>query len=211
MNATNSNYFLDTISLLRNTEEMLLFQSIPSIPDEAAGDVMLFLETEYDNERLEYPYVPPSFDAAAALWAAKTVYHAAQLILYRMHKEEALADLLPAYQGTITPSAILSADLCLRFIKVLLVQIKRIDPEDTIIAHLETHLVRWHYSGIGYPMPEEQLQWDIIHSDPCLKQLYIDRIIQTKDKHLATLPALRADVLASMGDFIHHYWKELII
>src|SRR5215217_4409362 len=211
MNATNSNYFFDTISLLRSREEVLLFQSVPSVSDEDAGDVVLFLEAEYDNECLEYPNIPPFFDAAAAVWAAKTIYHAAQLILYRMHKEEALGSLLPAYQGAITPSAILSADLCLRFVKVLLTHIKRIDPEDAIIPHLEAHLVSWHYSGIGYQMPVEQLQWDTIHSNACLKQLYIDRIIQTKDKQLATLPMLKEEVLASMGHFINHYWKEVII
>ena len=51
------------------------------------------------------------FNKDAALWAAKTIYIAAQLMLYRENKSVELAKLLPDYNGEINASSILSSRL----------------------------------------------------------------------------------------------------
>ena len=133
-------YFLKMIRTLRQQEEIMLYGNILQVTDAEAREVVVFLEKEYEAEALNYPYSIPSFDDTAALWAAKTVYIAAQLILYRETKNEALPLILPDFTGDVTPAAILSCDLCLRFLPTMIVQLKAIDSEDELIQVLENLL-----------------------------------------------------------------------
>ncbi len=171
--------------------------------------VIHFLASEYEKECLEYPFIPPGYDGKAALWAAQIVFFASQLLLYRRNKDSEITSILPDYPEEITPGAILSADLCLRFLPEISRKAKEIDTDDALVAVLETHLQTWHYSGIGYPLKNDVLSFDIIFSDKCLKQVYINRIIEQKSVLLAGIPLLKREVMASMGNFGHYFWKEL--
>ena len=74
-------YFLKMIQALRQHEEIVLYQNVLNISEIEAAEVGAFLEFEYKQESLSYPQLIPYFDPIAALWSAKTVYLAAQLIL----------------------------------------------------------------------------------------------------------------------------------
>lgn len=203
-----TNYFLDTLRNLREHEEVLLFGNILNISEDDTADTMEFLRAEYRNESLEYPYEVPPFDSAVALWAAKTVYLAAQLLLYRENKSADLESLLPDFNGELNSSTILSCDLCLRFLPGIIIQLKLIDSEDKLIQVLEQKLTVWHYSGITYPLEIDKLDFQITTSDECLKQLYIDRIIANRKIHLAKHLAYKDGVAASMGIFANEFWNE---
>ncbi|GAB2813600.1 hypothetical protein GCM10027043_11710 [Ferruginibacter profundus] len=167
------------------------------------------LAIEYDTEVLNYPFTAPPFNATAALWAAKTTYTICQLILYRENKASELPQLLPLYPHAIDAGAMLSADLCLRFLPQVLKDTKNIDPDDALITLAEEQLQQWHYSGIGYPLKITAINFDGITDNECVLQLYINRVIQKKDLQRAQLPLLYEKIKAAMGMYSSRFWKEL--
>jgi hypothetical protein len=177
--------------------------------DEDDELVKALLQIEYDAESQNYPFTAPAFNADAALWAAKTIYTSCQLILYRENKAEELPQLLPSYANTIDAPAILSADLCLRFLPQVLQSTKNIDPEDSLVEVAEKHIQQWHYSGIGYALKESDPDMEIISANECLLQLYTDRVIQKKDLQRAQLPLLNKQIKAAMGIYDSRFWKTL--
>jgi hypothetical protein len=168
--------------------------------------VIQFLNTEYEKEKKEYPLLAPDFDADAAFWAAKTVYISAQLLLYRANKETDLPQLLPDFGQEQTAEAILSADLCLRFLPDIITHLQLIDPEDALLPLLQKIIHQWHYSGIAGELSTEHLDFEPVMHNPCLWHLYIDRVIAYQKKNLANLPILRDKIKASLGI----YAKELL-
>ncbi|SEN93786.1 hypothetical protein SAMN05444671_2499 [Flavobacterium sp. CF108] len=201
--------FLDTIYHLRTIEQVILYDKLITISEAEETEAVLFLETEYEKEILEYPGTAPDFNAEAALWAAKTVYLAAQLLLHREHKRDDLNILLPDYAGIQDASAIISADLCLRFLPQIVGEIKRLDPEDLIIEILEKHLTQFHYSAIGSELDIENVSFEIIEANDCLLQLYIDRIVQRKSIKWAQPDFIKKQLEIGFGDYQKLFWSQL--
>lgn len=209
MTVPGINYFLGTIRHLRSHEEMVIYDRYSPVSNASDAIVITFLEQEYAKERVEYPGAVPAFESNSAIWAARTVYIASQLLLYRDKTVSGMRESLPAFSGAQTPGAILSADLCLRFLPALLEKAKEIAPEDELIAVLEEHLTAWHFSGVGYRLDAAALGWEIVLGDACVKQLYTDRVIMRKVRALAMLPVLYPGVMATLGNWGDHFWKEL--
>lgn len=202
------NYFLNMIQNLRQNEEVMLYDNILEISEEDSIEVIDFLKAEYQNETFDYPHKAPCFNKQAAIWAAKTIYCATQLMLYRENKEANLNNLIPDFDKEIGPSEILSGDLCLRFLPNILIQLKLIDSEDKLIQILEDKLLNWHYSGINYPLEINSLDFKNSIISPTLQQLYINRIIENKKIHLARHPAFIKWIDANMGMYAHEFWAE---
>jgi hypothetical protein len=203
-----ANFFLQTIEHLRHYEEVVLYGNLLHVESAHENEVAAHLEKEYRRESLHYPFEAPPFDPAAALWAAKTVYTASQLMLHRQNKPADLDAFFPAYPGTPTPGAVLSADLTLRFTPDILVNLKLMDPEDRLSDLLESHLNTWHYSAIGYKWESGELDFSVITSNPCLFQLYADRVVERKDIRLARHPSLINTVSASLGLHAKTWWSD---
>ncbi|MES2132533.1 MAG: hypothetical protein V4506_09290 [Bacteroidota bacterium] len=203
-----TNYFLNMIQHLRQYEEVMLYGHVLIMNDADCKEVIEFLKNEYQTEITEYPYHAPPFNDDAALWAAKTIYLAAQLLLYRENKPEDLDALFPEHIMTTDASAILSADLCLRFLPDAINELKIIDSMDPLIPLLENILLQWHFSGINYPLETEKLNQEITGTNDCLKQLYINRIIEYKKIHLARHPVFKEWISANMGIFTQEFWNE---
>jgi hypothetical protein len=205
-----AHYFYDTIYQLRSAEEIILYNRLVDFKLDENDVVVEFLRGEYENEMINFPFSPPEFNGAAALWGAKTVYTAAQILLYREHSEEELIGLFPEFSEQITPDAILSVDLCLRFLPQILNDTKNIDANDKLIPILEKILKTWHFSGIGISAPNNDLDFELIFSNECLTQLYLDRVIESKDLERAKQPNLKEKIRAILGNYPEYYWKELI-
>ncbi len=201
--------FLQSIQHLRTQERVLLYGQTLSITEADADALTNYLSAEYEQERLCYPFEAPPFEGRAALWAAKTVFFACQLMLHRELDIADLEELLPDYEGEMSAAAQLSADLCLRFLPDILVHAQMLDPEDALIPNLERKLQIFHYSGIGYDLDRSTLDFQQIKQDQSLTQLYVDRIIQQKAILLAELPELKPLVLASLGMHRAYFWKAL--
>jgi MoxR-vWA-beta-propeller ternary system domain bpX4 len=203
-----NNFYLKMLQQLRQQEEIMLYGNMLKITAEEETEAGLFLSTEYEREALEYPFTVPDFDRQAALWGARTVYIAAQLMLYREHKAADLEWLLPPFAGQITAAAFVAADLSLRFLPPVLNHLKWIDPEDSLIPVLENHLHTWHYSGVAYPLEADKLNLDMLRSDRCLHQLYVNRVIQHKRLPLAHHPVLKDTILSNLGIFTDECWGD---
>jgi hypothetical protein len=206
-----SNIFLQTIEHLRHYEEVILYGNLLYVSEQDQNAATVYLSKQYDEEKISLPFQPPPFDGAAALWGAQTIYVACQLMLYRENKASDIETLLPIYKNEITPAAIFSADLTLRFLPSLIRHLNLIDPDDPLINNLENHLITWHYSGINYPLPIEKLEMKNIVHNNCLFQSYIDRVIESKRIPLANHPELQEGIHASLGIYHHEFWNELTL
>ena len=204
----SANYFLKMIRRLRGYEEVVLYANILKIQAAEETEVAEFLAAEYRREANSYPFTAPPFDSEAAVWAAETVYIAAQLLLYRENKEAELETLLPVFSHTPDASAMLSADLCLRFLPDLIAQLKIIDSEDKLINILHEALQQWHYSGIPYLQSPESPDFTAVTANQCLYQLYTDRVIENRNLRLARHPAIHKMIRAALGDFGSVYWSD---
>ena len=227
-----SNYFSKTIEHLRHYEEIFLFGNLLSISETEKESVIDLLEIEYKIESVEYPQPVPIFDKNAAFWAAKIVYTAAQLMLYRETEIKDLPLLFPSFesefnqknennfenQSKITSSQMLSADLCLRFLPAILINAQTIDPEDELIAILEKELLKFHYSAIGYGFrfeKKEEIQATILNSDlellfldKSFLQLYVDRVFEKKELSFTFIPQIKNQLKSNLGMYGNEFWKE---
>ncbi|MEO8238993.1 MAG: hypothetical protein ABI793_01500 [Flavobacterium sp.] len=208
MNKTETS-FLDTIYHLRTIEQIILTDKLIIISNTEANETVSFLETEYERETLEYPGNAPKFNTEAALWGAKTVYSAAQLLLHREHNINDLNVLLPDFTGKKDASTMLSADLCLRFLPQITEEMKRIDPDDLVIPILEKHLYEFHYSAIGFEIEIEKIDFDTVASNDCLQQLYIDRIVQRKAIKYRESDFVKKQLEIGFGDYKKIFWAQL--
>lgn len=202
-------HFYNTICGLRQQEELVLYDRMITFIPEDEQLVTEFLGIEYETENINYPFTAPPFNAAAALWAAKTTYTFGQLILYREHTEIILPQLLPAYEGTLDAGSILSADLCLRFLPELIPVIRNIDSEDSLLQLLKDLLKQWQYSAIGYEVNATNADLFAVTENDCLLQLYADRVIAKKDMQKAMQPVVLQKIKASLGLYTPTFWKEL--
>lgn len=203
--------FLDTIFLLRKNQCITLFSNLQEISlkeETEAGD---YFETEFEKERLEFLSDQLVCDKTTAVWAAKVLYHSAQLYLIRENTEKNIENLIPRFQGTKNVSSILSADLSLRFLPEVIIALNSVDPEDTLITLLEDFLTEFHYSGIGYDLDLERVNWEEELKDKTYRKLYLERIVDKKDYKLAEIPFINKLLIAEFGMHKDAFWRELKI
>ncbi|AWH86618.1 hypothetical protein HYN59_16540 [Flavobacterium album] len=200
--------FLETLYHLRTVEHIILYNRLAPIPYREEQDVIAFLEGEYEREATDYPFTAPPFSPNAALWAAKTVYGAAQLFLYREDKATELKSLLPPYSGGIDASAMLSADLCLRFLPSIKHALEKVDVNDPLITILNAYLKDFHYSAIGTDEGPSAANLAAAMDNDCLRQLYLDRITERKAAKWADEATIKSALLANMGDYKNDFWRE---
>jgi hypothetical protein len=214
--------FYETIHQLRNKEVIVLYSDLPAIIESDESMVRDFLEAEYSREMIEYPFTAPPFDSSAAIWAAKIVYTAAQLLLYRKDESQDLPALLPEYTIEIDSASMVSADLVLRFLPEILSKAIDLDEDDALVPILRRHLQTFHYTGILFAafdkLPgnldtaiEKEIQYapgySTLSENQCFRQLYIDRIINFKHKGLAEQPLINQQIKAALGNHYTTFWK----
>lgn len=201
--------FLETIYHLRTVEHIILYNRLDTVPHKELQEVVAFLEGEYERECTDYPFTPPAFSAAAALWGAKTVYFAAQLYLYRQNKPAELPSILPPFNGKADASAMLSADLCLRFLPAVKFALEAVDANDALIPVLEQFFVAFPYSGIGRDGEFTPPDTAPITTNDCLTQLYLDRIAERKAAKWAEQDIINSAIRANLGNHKNVFWREL--
>jgi hypothetical protein len=165
------------------------------------------LQQYYLEDVLELPGIAPSFVEEAALWAAEYFYKAVQLSVLRDIKQEQIADLLQNYSGVITPESVYSADLILRYLPALFHLAKGLSPADALVTTLRTLAVQWPLSSVGIEI-NSPVDDDIILANPSLAQVYIDRIIERKDKNRVTTLALEKRIYQVAGGHLSIFWPN---
>lgn len=203
--------FLDTLFLLRKEECITIFADVKPISLKEEKEAAEYFETEFEKERLEFFSDQIPFDKEAAVWAAKILYHSVQLYLVRENTEKNLDKLIPQFKGKFDLSSKLSADLSLRFLPQIIIALKNVDPDDPLIALLETILKQFHYSGIEADIELEHLNWEEELKDPTYRKLYLERIVDNKIYRLAEIPYIHQLLTAEFGWYKNIFWKELKI
>ena len=201
--------FLDTLFRLRNDGHITIFTDIQDIPKKEEQEVATFLESEFENERLEFLSDKIDYDSETAVWAAKILYRSAQLYLIRKDTDKNLEKLIQPFKGKMNVPAILSADLSLRFLPQIISALQSADPEDVLIKMLENILNQFHYSGIGFDLDLEKIDWEEELKDKTYKKLYLERIVEKKAYKLAEIPYINQLLLAEFGMYKDVFWREL--
>lgn len=203
--------FLDTLFLLRKEECITIFTDIQEISQKEEQDAADYFESEFEKERLEFLSDQINCDHGTAVWAAKLMYHSAQLYLIRENTAKDLNKLIPSFKGVRDISSILSADLSLRFLPQVITALQNTDPEDTLIKLLENILRQFHYSGIGFDLDLENINWEEELKDKTYRKLYLERIVENKAYKLAEIPYINQLLIAEFGMYKEIFWKELKI
>ncbi len=203
------NNFLETIAYLRQEEHLVIHDDVLKTTKKEDEDIVLFLEQEYENECLNYPFTLPKFNATAALWASKIVYYSSLLLLHRNNTQKDLNSLFPYFNNTIDASALLSADLCLRFLPQINSELKGIDTKDPLISILDIILNTWHYSAIHNDCIPPKIDYKHFFKDECLTQLYLNRIVERKIIKWAETPYINSLLHKRFGYYKDHFWSTL--
>lgn len=207
----NQSPFLDTLFLLRKEGSMAIYTDLQEISAKEEADAADYFASEFENERLEFLSDQVSFHKESAVWAAKVLYHSAQLYLVRKDTSGSLGKLIPDFTGKRDVSSILSADLSLRFLPQIIAVLHDADPEDPLVGMLENILVNFHYSAIGYDLNLGKISWEEELSNTTYRKLYLERIVDKKDYRLAEIPYINHLLMAEFGLHKDEFWKELKI
>lgn len=203
--------FLDTIFLLRKNECITLFSNIQEISLKEEQEAEIYFDAEFEKERLEFLSDQLTCNRETAVWAAKILYHSAQLYLIRENTANNLEKLIPKFKAARDISSILSADLSLRFLPDIITALHSVDPEDALIIMLEDILTEFHYSGIGYDLDLKRVNWEEELKDKTYRKLYLERIVEKKDYKLAEIPFINKLLMAEFGMHKDAFWRELKI
>lgn len=205
----NKSPFLDTLFLLRQEECITIFSDIHEISKKEEEDAMDYFQAEFEKERLEFLSDTIVCDTKTALWAAKVVYYSAQLYLIRENTAKDLNKLIPSFKGKREVSALLSADLSLRFLPQIVSALQQADPEDPVVKMLESILKQFHYSAIGSDLDPEGINWEEELKDKTYRKLYLERIVEKKAYQLAEIPYINRLLIGEFGIYKDLFWKEL--
>lgn len=207
----NKSPFLDTLFLLRKEGTLTVFSDFKTLSEKEEKEAEDFFESEFEKERLDFLSDKIPFNKEAAIWAAKVLYHSAQLYLIRKDTAKNLEKLIPQYQGEKKTSAILSADLSLRFLPQLLHALQVADSTDPLVKMLENILHQFHYSGIGLDLNLEKINWEEELKNKTYRKLYLERIVEKKAYKLAEIPYVNQLLIAEFGMYKDIFWRELKI
>jgi hypothetical protein len=204
----NKSPFLDTLFLLRQEECITIFSDIYEISKKGEEDALDYFQAEFEKERLEFLSDAVVCDVETALWAAKLLYYSAQLYLIRENTAKDL-NIIPPFKGKKDISALLSADLSLRFLPQIVSALQIADPEDPLVKILESVLKQFHYSAIGSDLDLEEINWEEELKDKTYRKLYLERIVEKKAYTLAEIPYLNRLLIAEFGLYKDIFWREL--
>lgn len=162
--------------------------------------VRTFLRGLSQEREPDLPFKAPPLNDDAALWAALKLYRGAQFMVF-LDADEALirSELGEACPSHDSPTSLAySVDLSFQFLGDLLFLAQKNKDRPFLVDALRTLAARWPLSSVGIPdtAPSSALEF---LENPCLKQLYVDRIIARSDASRLTSPKVRDAVKAALG------------
>jgi hypothetical protein len=206
------NNILQTIHHLRTSGYFVLYTNKPKVTSAELNDLGDFLEQEYENEILNYPFEAPKFNREAAIWGAKTIYFAAQFLAHRLEEPKDLNKYFEDFKGELLPSSCLSADVALRFLPYIIKELETIDFDDWLIKILTKSLQKFQYSAIGHEL-ELEINEEILaklFQDNCFKTLYTDRVIAKKELSLTEHKIIHENVAIHLGEHSNHFRSAFV-
>lgn len=174
-------YFFDTVEHLLERGDLILLSRFVEPMEEEEDYVAQILQSRFEEERSGFPYEQGEFKKEAAVWAAKIVFIAAQLLILRDAPDDKLAGLFPEFEGSPSIDDLLSADLCLRYLPEVIERAEDIDVFDELITILDGFLAKFYYSGIGREGLVIEEEWNNHwESSNAFRILFVERILERK-------------------------------
>jgi len=169
-----------TEQLIEHGEPTVAHKVLPfdSVDEQATAQ---FLEQVYFQNAVHLPASPPPYNAEAAMWGVKYLYHSCQFALLRATKPEKIIEELAPWDKPVDASTIISVDLTLKHLPHLHHIIDRLAPGDVLLEQIKGCAAAWPMSSVGIKT-EQVDQLNILLADPCLRMEYRDRIITQKAK-----------------------------
>lgn len=151
--------------------------------------------------RRELAFTPPAFSLPAASWAALRLYRACQFLVFRDLSAAIVEDhLATACPEPCSPSVVYSADLTLRFLPDVISLARGIATGDPLVDALHRLARAWPLSSVGC-LRLEPVDPSPFLDHPCLRRLYVDRILERRDTSRLDHPSVRAAVREALGLF----------
>jgi hypothetical protein len=153
------------------------------------------------ESRLDLAFTPPALSIDAAVWALEFIENACRFLVYRELDEAIMTDRL-AHDCPGQPSVdrAYSVDLLMRYLPDVSRMAKGVGESDPLVKHLQQAGARWPLSSVGMAgIACDTGELDLILKNACLRQLYVDRIIQRTDISLLGPAAVRDAVTSALG------------
>ena len=193
-------------ALLATGEVTVAGQLMPFATDDLAAATAL-LHRYHAADALHRAYEVPAFAPAAAQWAAGFLYRAMQLAFLRDYDAEAVAWHLANWPGETTPEASYSVDLTFRHLPALLGLARDLAPADALVTRLQAVGQQWPLSVVGVA-PAEAPAAVLAH--PALRALYLDRIIEQRDRARAAQLGVHDGIGAALGEYAAQLWPDFL-
>lgn len=185
-------------SLRRSGEVVVTSDPLPAC-DEAT---VAALEEHEAMFRRELVPSPPALDVEAAYWGLAKLYQACQMLAIREAPaklaEEALGEPYAGGEGKAVDYAV---DLTLQYLPGLFRLAERVAPADPLLDALKRLGADWPLSSVGMPDVHPVRAELTFLDDPCLRAIYVDRILETKDVSRLSDEKTRASVRAALGAY----------
>ncbi len=167
-------------------------------PSDQADGLLVEFEGEY---RLDLPGDPPPLSLPAARYGAGMLYRACRFLVYRDIEPEVIRhELGRAVDQSLDPSVHYSVDLTLRFLPDTIRLARAAATEDPLVEQLVHLANQWPLSAVGIEGAVAGCV-DSLVADPCLLQLYVDRIIARQDVKRLVDERVKAAATQAIGAF----------
>jgi len=170
--------------------------------DPAAECMDLLLQFD-QAARLELPDHAPELDPAVAQWAALMLAEVSRLVIARDAGPEVIeAVFSKGCEAEASSSADYSADLFFCYLPNLAKIIQRLAPGDPLYVRLQELAGTWPLSSVAMDLPPpDAVRLETVLSSPCLRRLYVDRVIASKQTQLLENPTVYAAVKETLGHY----------
>ena len=177
-------------------------------PEADPADLPDLLEQDaVDREaahRLDLVSPPPPFDVPTALWASTLLYKCCQFLIYRdlgpQLVAHAFAQLPPDRALCPNPSNCYSADVAFSYLPDVYHLARGIAPGDPLVVGLQQLARQWPLSSVGIPdLTDLDITPFIDH--PCLRELYLCRIVSRHDRTRLHHPTVLASLRQAVGAY----------
>src|SRR5262245_60013516 len=173
----------------------------PNAPDDDDTGAVSEILRELDREvRSDLAFQAPAYHAAAAEWAARSLYRAGQLFVFREPDDAMRRALSVPCPGDHSASVIYSVDLTFSVLPDLVTLVRSATGIEAFLAELLNLSRAWPLSAVGI-VGVGAVDIDGFVDDPCLRQLYVDRIIARRDLTRVAHPAVRVAIERTIGLF----------
>jgi hypothetical protein len=143
----------------------------------------------------------PGLDLPAAVWGAVVLHRAVQCLVFRDRGPEEVAAALSAPgPEPPSPAVVYSVDLTLRFLPDVVRLARAAAPDDPLVARLLELGRQWPLSSVGVA-GVGAVNVESFIGDPCLRTLYIDRVLRTEDVGRLDDARVRQAARAALGEF----------